>query len=232
SLAFSPDGKFLASGGYDNRIRLWNPDTGKEVRILEGHKSYVNCIALSADGKWLASGSQDHDLRLWEVGTGKERQRFLGHDAPIERLALSPNGKILASSCLAGTLRLWDTDSGKEIRSLPIDKGCRVLAMTFSPDSKHFAFNNRFDKGIQLVDVGEGKEIRTFKGHKDNVSQLVFTAGGATLISGSQDHTIRVWDVASGRERRRYGDEKEAVTSLALAPDGKTLTYGTHPGGL
>src|SRR5215510_5639535 len=99
SLAFSPDGKVLASGGYDNRIRLWNPDTGKEVRILEGHKSYVNCIALSADGKWLASGSQDHDLRLWEVDTGKERRRFLGHDAPIELLALSPNGKVLASSC-------------------------------------------------------------------------------------------------------------------------------------
>jgi WD40 repeat protein len=232
SLAFLPDGKVLASGGYDNRIRLWNPDTGKEVRILEGHKSYVNCIAVSADGKWLASGSQDHDLRLWEVDPGKERRRFLGHDAPIERLALSPNGKVLASSCLAGTLRLWDTDTGKEIRTLPIDKGYRVLAMTFSPDSKRFAFNNRSDKGIQLVDVAEGKVIRTFKGHKDHVYEMTFTADGATLISGGEDGTIRVWDVASGKEQRRYRDEKEAVRCLALAPDGKTLTYGTLPGGL
>jgi WD40 repeat protein len=232
SLAFSPDGKFLASGGYDNRIRLWNPDTGKEVRILEGHQSYVNCIALSADGKWLASGSQDHDLRLWEVDTGQQRRRFLGHEAPIELLTLSPNGKVLASSCLSGTLRLWDTASGKEIRALPNDKGYRIGAMTFSPDSKHLAFENRSDKGIQLVDVADGKEIRTFKGHKNDVSQLVFTADGAMLISSSQDHTIRVWDVASSRERRRYGDEKEAVICLALAPDGKTLTYGTYPGGL
>src|SRR5262245_19887396 len=132
SIAFSPDGKFLASGGYDNRIRFWDPDTGKEIRTLEGHKSYVNCIAFSADGKWLASGSQDHDVRLWEVSTGKERHRF-GHNAPIERLALSPNGKVLASSCLAGTLRLWDTDTGKAIRWVPIDQGYRVLAMTFTP---------------------------------------------------------------------------------------------------
>jgi WD40 repeat protein len=231
-LAFSPDGKVLASGGYDNRVRLWDPDTGKEVRTLEGHKSYVNGIAFSADGKWLASGSQDNDLRLWEVDTGKERRRFLGHNAPIERLALSPNGKVLASSCLAGTLRLWDTHRGKEIHSLPIDKGSRVSAMKFTPDSKHFAFNNRSDKGIQLVDVAEGKVIRTFQGHKGSVNELTFTADGSTLISGGADHSIRVWDVASGKEQRRYGDEKEEVRCLALAPDGKTLAYGTHPGGL
>jgi WD40 repeat protein len=232
SIAFSPDGRFLASGGYDNRIRLWDPSTGKEVRILEGHKSFINCIALSADGKWLASGSQDNGLRLWDTRTGKEKRRFLGHDRPIERLALSPDGKVLASSCHAGTLRLWDTRTGKQIRSLPIDPGYRVLAMRFSPDSKHFAFNNHFDKGIQLVDVADGKLVRTFPGHKDNVTGLTFSSDGKTLISGSSDHTIRAWDVATGKERRRYGDGKNDVTCLALAPDEKTLTYGTHPDGL
>jgi WD40 repeat protein len=232
SLAFSPDGKFLASGGYDNRIRLWEPDTGKELRTLEGHTSFVNGIALSADGKWLASGSQDHDLRLWEVDTGRVRRRFVGHVAPIERLALSPDGKLLASSCLGGTLRLWDTDTGKEIRSLPIDKGFRVHSMTFTPDSKHFAFDTRPGYGIQLVDVAEGKVIRTFKGHENTVSGLAFSADGTTLISGGHDSTIRAWDVASGQERRRYGDKKTAVRCLALAPDGKTLTYGTYPDGM
>jgi WD40 repeat protein len=231
-LAFSADGKILASGGYDNRIRLWDPDTGREVRILEGHTSYVNCIGISADGKWLASGSQDKDLRLWDVETGKERRRFQGHTAPVERLALSPDGKVLASSCHAGTLRLWDTETGKEIRSLPIDKGYRVLAMTFTPDSKDFAFNNRSDQGIQLVDVAEGKLIRTFVGHRDSVNQLIFSANGTTLFSAGSDHTIRAWDVASGKERRRYGDEKMTVRCLALAPDGKTLTYGTYDDGL
>jgi WD40 repeat protein len=94
-IAFSPDGKVLASGGYDNRIRLWNPDTGKELRVLEGHKSFVNCIAFSADGKWLASGSQDSTLCLWEVETGKVTREFQGHKSPIERMTLSPDGKVL-----------------------------------------------------------------------------------------------------------------------------------------
>jgi len=231
SLAFSPDGKILASGGYDNRIRLWDPDTGKELPSLEGHTSYVNCIAFSADGRWLASGSQDNDLRLWEVATGKERRRFQGHTASIERMALSPNGKVLASSCLGGTLRLWDTETGKETRSLPIDGGYRVLAMTFSLDSKRFAFNNRSDKGIQLVDVADGKVVRTFQGHKDSVTGLAFSADGTMLFSGGHDHTIRAWDVATGKELRRYGDAKTEITGLALAPDGKTLTYSTHPDG-
>jgi WD40 repeat protein len=231
-LAFSPDGKVLASGGEDDRIRFWDPDTGKEVRTLEGHKRPVTCIAFSADGKWLASGSQDRDLRVWDVATGKERRRFQGHDAPVERTALSPDGKLLASFCQAYTLRLWDTDTGKEVHSIPIDKGYRVYAMAFSPDGKYFAFGGRPEKGIQLVDTAEWKTIRAFEGHKDYVHDLTFSADGATLVSAGDDHTIRAWDVAGGKEQHRYGDETIAARRLAFAADGKTLAYCTWPDGM
>ena len=136
SLAFTPDGKALASGGYDNRIHLWDPETGKDLRIFEGHKSFVNSIAFSGDGKWLASGSQEHELFLWEVATGKVQRRFEGHTTPIYRIALSPDGKVLASGPLGATLPLWDTATGKVTHSLPIDAAHGVRTMTFSPDSK------------------------------------------------------------------------------------------------
>jgi WD40 repeat protein len=228
SLAFSPDGKLFSSGGSDNRIRLWDPDTGKELRILKGHKSPVNRIALSADGKLLASCGDDNELLLWDVDTGKVRRRFLGQEHPIRLLALSPNGKVLASSC-GGCMQLWDTATGKEIRLQLINKVTRGSSMAFTPDSKHFAFNDRSDNSIQLVDLAEGKVIRTFKGHESDISGLAFNADGTTLVSwGGEDRTIRAWDVATGKEKRRYGDEKQVVLRLVLAPDGKTLTYETQ----
>jgi WD40 repeat protein len=232
-LAFSPDGRILASGGYDNRIRFWDPDTGKELRRLEGHTGSVNGIAFSADGKWLASGGQDKVLCLWEVASGKERRRFTGHAAPIEHMALSPDGKVLASSGQVGTLRLWDTGTGKEIRSLPLEKNSRVAALALSPDGKHLAFTSGPGTGIRLVDVADGTLVRTFEGHNTVAGALAFSADGTTLISGGGvDRTIRAWDVATGKERRRYGDETNLVRCLAIASDGKTLTYGTYPDGL
>jgi WD40 repeat protein len=229
TLAFSPDGRILASGGSDHQIRLWDPDVGKEVRILEGHTSHVNSISMSADGKRLASGSQDSTLRVWDVDTGKELRRFQGDGYPVYRIALSPNGKALACR-FAGTLRLWDTDTGKVVHTWLINEKYGVSSMAFAPDSKKLAFHNREDKSVQLADVTEGKLVRTFLGHKYNVHSLVFSADGRTLISAGDDGAIRLWDIASGKELRRYGDEKMTVCCLALAPDGKTLAYGTIDG--
>jgi WD40 repeat protein len=202
-LAFSPDCKSLASVGSDARIRLWNPDTGRELRTLEGHNRYIWRIALMSDGKWLAAGGQDHELLLWDLDTGKVRHRFRGHSAHMRLVALSPDGKVLASTWDDSTLRLWDTATGKQLHSLPFQKkGYYVDDMVFSPDSKYFAFSDRFDKRIELVDVATGKVIRTFQGHTDHVYKLTFTPDSATLFSCSDDHTIRAWDVASGKEKR------------------------------
>lgn len=225
NLVFSPDGKFLISAGYDEQIRLWDPNTGKELRVLEGHKGGVQRIALSADGKWLASCGHNKDVYLWEFETGKVRRKFPRHYQPILRLSLSPNGKRLVCSSIRGRLRLWDTDTGNEIPSLPSRGNFGDEAMTFTPDSKQFAFYAA--DCIHLLDVATGKSIREFEGHTGHVYELIFTPDGATLFSCGFDRTVRAWDVASGKEKRRYGDEKQTVGCLALAPDGKTLTYAT-----
>ncbi len=227
NLVFSPDGKYLISAGGEKRIRLWDPDTGKELRSLEGHQNGVRWISLSADGKLLASCGGDEEVILWELETGKIRLRFQELVRRIHLLSLSPNGKVLATSDVHA-LRLRDTDSGKETLSLP-SPGRRggAEAAVFTPDSKQLAFAERLNQDIHLLDVASGKPIRTFKGHKGRVYQLIFTPDGTTLFSCSFDHTIRSWDVASGKEKQRYGDEKQTVGCFALAPDGKSLTYST-----
>lgn len=226
NLIFTPDGKFLISAGSDKPIRIWDADTGKEVRALDGHKGGAHLISLSADGKRLASCGFDYELLLWEFDTGKARKFFRRPDRMLQILSLSPNGKILATSDL-NTLRLYDMDTGNETLTLPHPRRHGPEALAFTADSKQLAYSDFANQDIHVLDVATGKEIGTFESHKSRIYQLIFTPDGKTLFSCSFDHTIRSWDVASGEEKQRYGDEKQTVGCFALAPDRKTLTYST-----
>jgi WD40 repeat protein len=107
SVAFSPDGKLLATGSADNTARLWEVATGTEVRVLRGHKGWVSSVAFSPDGKLLATGSYDRTARLWEVATGAEVRALRGHDWWVLSVAFSPDGKLLATGSRDNTTRLW-----------------------------------------------------------------------------------------------------------------------------
>ena len=110
SVAFSPDGKTLASGGGDNVIHLWDVETGKNKMTLIGHTHWVFSLAFSPDGKILASGSVDSDIRLWDPHTGQHKKTLTGHGAWIRSIAFSPDGKTLVSGSDDGSVLLWKID--------------------------------------------------------------------------------------------------------------------------
>ena len=228
SVAFSPDGKTLASGSYDDTIRLWEVATGAEIRELTGHTGNVYGVAFSPDGRILASGSYDDTIRLWEVATGVEIRELAGHTGSVHGVAFSPDGRILASGSYDDTIRLWEVATGKEIKELTGHTGS-VNGVAFSPDGKTLASGSS-DETITLWEADTWKEIRKLTGHFEGISSVTFSPDGQLLASGSYSYerTIRLWEVATGAEIRELTGHTGGVYGVAFSPDGRILASGSE----
>jgi WD40 repeat protein len=137
-VAFSPDGKVLATASRDSTIRLWDVATRNTQETLVGHEEAVLEVDFSPDGASLVSCSADETVRLWDVKTGEERLVFYGHRQPVGGVAFSPNGALIASGSTDNTVRLWDTRTG-EMRASFVASGTSVYSVSFSPDGNILA---------------------------------------------------------------------------------------------
>jgi WD40 repeat protein len=210
SVAFSLDGKLLATGCEDNTARLWEVATGKEVVAFRGHEKGVMAVAFSPDGRLLATGSDDNTARLWGVATGKEVVAFRGHEKGVMAVAFSPDGKLLASGSDDGTARLWEVASGKEIAVLR-GHGGAVWSVAFSPDGKLLATGS-FDDTARLWEVAMGNQIMIFGGSHEDVTKSVEVV---KLPTGEEIKMSRV-------------RQEELVKSVAFSPDGRLLAAGSQ----
>ena len=227
SIAFSPDGRTLASGsggfaGSEDKMRLWDVTTGEHKYTLIGHT-----VAFSPDGRTLAS-ARGGEIYLWDAVTGEHKHTLTGHKYEVNGVEFSPDGKTLASGSGDQTIRLWDANTGEHKRTLTGHTD-DVTSVSFSPDGRTLA-SGSWDDTIRLWDASTGEHKRTLTGHTSWVKSVSFSPDGRTLASGSVDETVRLWDIATGEDKRTLAGHTGSVISVTFSPDGNTLTSGSVDG--
>jgi WD40 repeat protein len=236
-VAFSPDGKILASAGYDHTVRLWDVDKKEEIATLKKHSGPVSGLSFSADGKWLASAGMAFDpnekvndlrfkkgeVHLWNVAERKhERLLHSAPDTGTMAVSFAPDGKTVAlGTTNRGDMRVVDVETGKEVNKHNRNAGW-IYRVAYSPDGQTVAWATA-QQAIFLSEAMGKQTLHTLRGHQGDVYGLAWSPDGKTLATGSVDGVIKLWNPATGRERLTLRRGAGRINNLTFTPDGNTL---------
>jgi WD40 repeat protein len=230
-IAFSPDGKTLASASDDGTILLWDMTTNQPTGTPFGmNAGRVSSIAFSPDGKTLASASADNKITLWNVENVDTRQAIgqplTGHSDQVNSIAFSPDGKTLASASADGTIIFWDASTHQSLGQAFGNHQGAIFSSVFSPDGMLLASAGE-DATIVLWEVATRQPVgEPLSEHTGDIISLAFSPDGRLLASGGRDNNIILWDLSTGEFFHLRG-HSGTVNGLAFSPDGQTLISGS-----
>ncbi len=221
SLSLSASGRYVAAGGGNDPVRIWDVKTG-ELRRTIVKENGINTVAFSYNDSVLATAGSSKKIRLWDTATGIER-RVLDAKEPVKVLAFSADGTLLASGEQNGMVRLWGMDMYQLLATLE-GHSDEVAALAFSPDGKRLA-SAGCDRSVRLWDTEKHELVKQIDGGC-SVAGLAFSGDGKTLISAGDDNLIRLWDAATGKAGKVLKGHEDVIVSLQMAREGSTLASG------
>ncbi|HNH81203.1 MAG TPA: AAA-like domain-containing protein [Acidobacteriota bacterium] len=225
AVAFSPDGKWIATGNADSTVKLWNATNGQEVATLTGHVGWVYSVAFSPDNQTLATAGEDGIVRLWDIRSQKLVHSLTRHTDDVNSAVFSPDGKLLATGSDDKTVKLWNTDTWQELVTLTGHlEGINPVA--FSPDGKTLATGSK-DTTVKLWDVQTHQELASLRGHTDWVRSLAFSPDGKLLATASMDSTVKLWNIEKREEFATLKGHTSLVHSVVFSPDGTRVATGS-----
>ena len=225
SVAFSPDGKVLATGDFGGTARLWNLATGRQIASLPAGPGAVGSMAFSPDGKMLATGEYK-TARLWNVATGRQIASLPAGSDAVNSVAFSPDGKTLATGDDDGTVRLWNVATRRQFASFRASSHY-LGSVAFSPDGKVLATGD-FGGTARLWNVATRRQFASFRASSHYLDSVAFSPDGKTLATGDNGGTARLWKLATGRQIASLRVSSKGVNSVAFSPGGNILAIGNE----
>jgi WD40 repeat protein len=224
AVAFSPDGKLLATGSY-RQVTIWDLGQARPIKMLTNLLGAVNDLRFSPDGHLLAvAGGQPSakgDLRLYQVADWKLAGVLAGHDDVVFGVAFHPDGKRLASASFDKTVRIWDVATHKTLRTLSGHSDF-VYAVAFSPDGKWLASASK-DRSVKVVETETGKSRFTLGGVEQDVLAVAISPDGKNVVSSGLDVALNWWNPQTGRRVRAQGGHGIAVHEICFSKDGRLV---------
>jgi WD40 repeat protein len=223
NLSLSRSGGLLASVGADTSVKLWDAETGDQLREFAGHTKAVLAVAFSPDETMLVSGGADFTTRVWDVRDGRELRTFPTQVGLIHAVAFAPDGKSVASGCHDNIIRIWDLATGAEVQRFEGHQA-GIMGIAFVPGTSTLLSCSN-DQTTRLWNIQTAQEIRRYEGHTAEVMGFALASDGKHFVTGSHDGTVRLWDIDKEEELQRR-DGQMNVTCVGLGRDGRHVLFG------